>query len=90
MGSQEPSTQGSEVEDEDCTNSEEESELEALRLAALITKKENDPDRKVLFSCSCLCRSQSTCAKITAYTNPTIFVYRIEIDKVGGGGGQGG
>ena len=55
VGSQEPSTQGSEVDDEeeDSTNSEEESELEALRLAALITKKENDPDRKVspVFQC---------------------------------------
>ena len=53
MGSQEPSTQGSEVEEEDeedNTNSEEESELEALRLAALITKKENDPDRQVVVS----------------------------------------
>ena len=35
---------------EDSTNSEEESELEALRLAALITKKENDPDRQVVVS----------------------------------------
>ncbi len=41
-----------ETEEEEETNSEEESELEQLRLAALITKKENDPDRKV---CVCVC-----------------------------------
>ena len=57
MGSQEPSTQGSEGEEdeEDSTNSEEESELEALRLAALITKKENDPDRQVCCFWTVIC-----------------------------------
>ncbi len=57
VGSQDDSTPGSEQEtcdgedddDRSAANSEEESELEALRLAALITKKENDPDRQVSY-----------------------------------------
>ena len=76
MGSQEPSTKGSEVEEEDeedSTNSEEESELEALRLAALITKKENDPDRQVVVSLQLSVLSQSDRAQIAAYAIAQYF-----------------
>ena len=76
MGSQEPSTQGSEVEEEneeDSTNSEEESELEALRLAALITKKENDPDRQVVVSLQLSVLSQSGRTQIAAYAIAQYF-----------------